>query len=109
MFVGSRAVPAEGCGDEGSGTDGSAMNGWRLRTQFAGLVVHADCDAADVLLVLARVMGDEPQLAGACGLNSEGGLGAAAVAPVEFCEWLAIGVLTGRSGHRVPPSATRVR
>jgi hypothetical protein len=40
----------------------SSMNGRRPRTQFARLVVHADCDAADLLFVLTRVMGAEQQL-----------------------------------------------
>jgi hypothetical protein len=45
------------------------MNGRRPRTQFARLVVDADCDAADLLFVLTRVMGAEQQLIAARELN----------------------------------------
>jgi hypothetical protein len=41
------------------------MNGLRPRTQFARLVVHADCDAADLLFVPTRVMGAEQQFTAA--------------------------------------------
>ena len=85
------------------------MNGRRPRTQFARLVVHADRDAVDLLFVLARVMGAEQQFVSARELDPKVGLGAAAVAPVEGCEWLAIGVLKAGGGHRVLPIVTGVR
>jgi hypothetical protein len=60
----------QNCPRQGLRAKGSSMNGRRPRTQLGRLVVHADCDATDLMFVLTRVMGAEQQLAAAHELDS---------------------------------------
>ena len=75
--------------------------------ELVGLVVHVDRDLAELVAVLAGVVGAEEQLAAGLELDAEVGLGSAAVAAVRGAQRGGTGG-NGSSSHRPHFSSRRV-